>query len=85
MQDYFEGPAAYRIEQTIIFNFHSGITLKGDYKGYYSVRVGLSYRLILSIDRDDLLKSKKRGIEKTEILMRTPTTSEKKYFFRQLL
>lgn len=26
--------------------------LKGDFKGYYSVRVDLSYRLILTIDKD---------------------------------
>lgn len=26
--------------------------LKGDFKGYYSVRVDLSYRLILTIDND---------------------------------
>lgn len=29
--------------------------LKGDYKGYYSVRVDLSYRLILTVDKDDKL------------------------------
>jgi toxin HigB-1 len=26
--------------------------LKGDYKGYYSVRVDLQYRLILSVEKD---------------------------------
>jgi len=29
--------------------------LKGDYKGYYSVRVDLSYRLILSVEKDSLI------------------------------
>lgn len=29
--------------------------LKGDYKGYYSVRVDRSYRLILTVDKDDNL------------------------------
>ena len=33
-------------------NFES---LKGDYKGYYSVRVDLSYRLILAFDKDKKL------------------------------
>lgn len=28
--------------------------LKGDYKGYYSVRVDYSYRLILTVDNDRL-------------------------------
>ncbi len=30
-------------------------TLKGDYKGYYSVRVDYSYRLILTLDKDNQL------------------------------
>lgn len=29
--------------------------LKGDHKGYYSVRVDLQYRLILSIEKDQLV------------------------------
>lgn len=29
--------------------------LKGDYKGYYSVRVDLQYRLILRVDKDTLV------------------------------
>ena len=30
-------------------------TLKGDYKGYYSVRVDLQYRLILSVEKGSLV------------------------------
>jgi toxin HigB-1 len=30
-------------------------TLKGDLKGYYSVRVNIQYRLILSVEENDLL------------------------------
>lgn len=33
-------------------NFES---LKGNYKGYYSVRVDLQYRLILSIEKDSVI------------------------------
>jgi proteic killer suppression protein len=29
--------------------------LKGDYKGYYSVRVDLQYRLILSVEKDTVV------------------------------
>ena len=29
--------------------------LKGDYKGYYSVRVDLQYRLILSVEKDSVV------------------------------
>ena len=29
--------------------------LKGDYKGYYSVRVDLHYRLILSVEKDSVV------------------------------
>jgi len=31
--------------------------LKGDFKGYYSVRVDLQYRLILSVEKDILVVS----------------------------
>jgi toxin HigB-1 len=40
---------------------HKGLnfeSLKGDYKGFYSVRVDRSYRLILSIDRSGILQIK---------------------------
>ena len=30
-------------------------SLKGDYKGYFSVRVDLHYRLILSIEKDSIV------------------------------
>lgn len=30
--------------------------LKGDLKGYYSVRVDYSYRLILTVDKDEVVK-----------------------------
>lgn len=30
--------------------------LKGDLKGYYSVRVDYSYRLILTVDKDETIK-----------------------------
>src|SRR5262245_51399466 len=30
--------------------------LKGDFKGYYSVRVDYSYRLILTLDEDDTIR-----------------------------
>ena len=30
-------------------------TLKGDYKGYYSVRVDLQYRLILSVEKNSVM------------------------------
>lgn len=30
-------------------------TLKGDFKGYYSVRVDLKYRLILSVEKDSVM------------------------------
>ncbi|MEP6595557.1 MAG: type II toxin-antitoxin system RelE/ParE family toxin [Ginsengibacter sp.] len=29
--------------------------LKGDYRGYFSVRVDLQYRLILSVDKDSIV------------------------------
>ena len=29
--------------------------LKGDYKGYYSIRVDLHYRLILSVEKDSVV------------------------------
>jgi plasmid maintenance system killer protein len=29
--------------------------LKGDYKGYYSVRVDLQYRLILSVEKNSIV------------------------------
>ncbi len=37
--------------------------LKGDYKGLYSVRVDLKYRLILSIEADDILLAKELIVE----------------------
>ena len=53
--------AADSIKQIRLFKGLNFEALKGDLRGFYSVRVNRSYRLILTVDQDE-------GIRVTEVL-----------------